>query len=106
MKKNIKYGVFLTSVNIFNYFFSFDFAKKETENSIDCFDNCIVYSVNKFACNNAYNLNSLRYKKIYNLQNKLYYMIQDYRKGNTKELLNYCNKKEVWLKVNNKIINL
>ena len=106
MKKNIKYGIFLTSVNIFDDFFSFDFAKKETENSLDYFDNCIVYNVNKFACDNMYNLNSSRYKKIYNLQNKLYYMIQKYKKGDTKKLLDYCNKKEIWLKVNNKIINL
>ena len=101
----VKYGVFLTSVNIFDDFFSFDFAKKESENSIDYFDNCIVYNVNNFACDNMYNLNSYRYKKIYNLQNKLYYMIQDYKKGNAKKLIDYCDKKDIFLRVNNKTIN-
>ncbi len=101
----IKYGVFLSSVNIFDDFFSFDFAKKESENSIDCFDSCIVYNVNKFACDNMYNINSVRYKKIYSLQNKLYYMIEEYKKGDVKKLTDYCNKKDAWLKINNKIIN-
>ena len=104
----IKYGVFITSVNVFDDFFSFDFAKKEdtTNNTIDYFDNCIVYNVNNFACDCMYNLNSMKYKEIYNLQNKLYYMIQDYKKGNTKKLVDYCNKKDSYLRVNNKIVNL
>ena len=102
----IKYGVFLTSVNIYDSFFSFDFAKKETKGSVDYFDSCIVYNVNNFACDSMYNLNGTRYKKIYNLQNKLYYIIQDYKKtGNINKLIRCCNKKDAYLKINNKIIN-
>ena len=31
-------------------------------------------------------------------------LVLDQKEGNTKKLLSYCNKKEVWLKVNNKKI--
>jgi hypothetical protein len=102
----VKYGVFLTSVNVFDNFFSFDFAKKESEKGLEYFDNCIVYNVNNFACDCMYSINGVRYKKIYSLQNRLYYMIQDYKKtGDLSKLLNYCDKKYIFLRVNNKTIN-
>ena len=98
----MKYGIFLNTINIYNDFFSFDFHKKEwTEKNqviIDNFDNCIVYGINHFACDCMYNTNSIKYIKLYKLQNKLFYMIKHYREGKTKELIDFCNKKEITLK--------
>ena len=98
----VKYGIFLDTVNIHSDFFSFDFHKKEwTQNNdiiVDYFDNCIVYGLNHFACDCMYNINSSKYIKLYKLQNKLFYMIKHYKEGNKKELIDYCNKKDIILK--------
>lgn len=99
----MKYGIFVDAIYIYDNFFSFDFHKKEwTEKNqivIDNFDNCIIYGINHFACDCMYNLNSVKYKKLYKIQNKLFYMIKHYREGNKQELIDYCNKKEIILRV-------
>lgn len=103
MKNNIKYGLFITQIRVYNDFFSFGFFKKyyKDKDVYSNFDDCIVYRLNDFACDKAYNINSVFYKKLYKEQNKLYYMIEKYRTGENINLLkDYCIKNEIEIQNN------